>query len=166
MTSNIGADLIRKGSALGFMSRIDEVKVKEVEYDKMKEKLLGEIKKVFRPEFLNRIDGVVVFHALNKQNIRAIVDLLLKTVTTQLTEKGVKLEVTEIAKDLLGEKGYDEAFGARPLRRTIQDMVVDKLSEAILRSEYRSGDTAIIDAVDGQIVLRPAQIAAMANADK
>jgi ATP-dependent Clp protease ATP-binding subunit ClpC len=148
------------------MSRIDEVKVKEVEYDKMKEKLLGEIKKVFRPEFLNRIDGVVVFHALNKQNIRAIVDLLLKTVTTQLTEKGVKLEVTEIAKDLLGEKGYDEAFGARPLRRTIQDMVVDKLSEAILRSEYRSGDTAIIDAVDGQIVLRPAQIAAMANADK
>jgi len=166
MTSNIGADLIRKGSALGFMSRTDEVKVKEVEYDKMKEKLLGEVKKVFRPEFLNRIDGIVVFHALNKQNIRAIVDLLLKTVTTQLTEKGVKLEVTEAAKDLLGEKGYDEAFGARPLRRTIQDMVVDKLSEAILRSEFRSGDTALIDAVDGQIVLRPAQVAAMANADK
>jgi len=166
MTSNIGADLIRKGSALGFMSRTDEVKVKEVEYDKMKEKLLGEVKKVFRPEFLNRIDGVVVFHALNKQNIRAIVDLLLKTVTTQLTEKGVKLEVSEAAKDLLGERGYDEAFGARPLRRTIQDMVVDKLSEAILRSEFRSGDTAMIDAVDGQIVLRPAQVAAMANADK
>ncbi len=166
MTSNIGADLIRKGSAIGFMSRTDETKVKEVEYDKMKEKLLGEVKKVFRPEFLNRIDGVVVFHALNKQNIRAIVDLLLKTVTTQLTEKGVKLDVTEAAKDLLGEKGYDEAFGARPLRRTIQDMVVDKLSEAILRSEFRSGDTALIDAVDGQIVLRPAQVAAMANADK
>ena len=121
---------------------------------------------MFRPEFLNRIDGVVVFHALNKQNIRAIVDLLLKTVTTQLTEKGVKLEVSEAAKDLLGERGYDEAFGARPLRRTIQDMVVDKLSEAILRSEFRSGDTAMIDAVDGQIVLRPAQVAAMANADK
>ena len=166
MTSNIGADLIRKGSAIGFVSRTDETKVREVEYDKMKEKLLGEVKKVFRPEFLNRIDGVVVFHALNKQHIRAIVDLLLKGVSQQLTEKGVNLEVTEAAKDLLGEKGYDEVFGARPLRRAIQDMVVDKLSEAILRSEFRPGDTALIDVKDGQIVLRQAPVAAMASIDK
>jgi len=96
----------------------------------MKEKLLGEVKKFFRPEFLNRIDGVVVFHTLNKIHIRSIVDLLLKGVNSQLAEKGVKLEVTEAAKDMLGEKGYDEVFGARPLKRTIQDMVVDKLSEA------------------------------------
>jgi ATP-dependent Clp protease ATP-binding subunit ClpC len=166
MTSNIGADLIRKGSAIGFISRTDENKVREVEYDKMKEKLLGEVKKVFRPEFLNRIDGVVVFHALNKQHIRSIVDLLLKGVSQQLNEKNVKLEVTEAAKDLLGEKGYDEVFGARPLRRAIQDLVIDKLSEAILRSEFRAGDTALIDVEDGQIVLRPAPVAVLASADK
>jgi len=165
MTSNIGADLIRKGSSIGFVSRTDENKAREVEYDRMKEKLLGEVKKVFRPEFLNRIDGIVVFHALNKQHIRSIVDLLLKNVSQQLTEKGVKLEVTEVAKDLLGEKGYDEVFGARPLRRAIQDLVVDKLSEAILRGEYHNGDTAVIDVKDGQIILCQAPMAAMANAD-
>jgi len=166
MTSNIGADLIRKGSAIGFISRTDESKVREVEYDKMKEKLLGEVKKKFRPEFLNRIDGIVVFHALNKQHIRSIVDLMLTAVGQQLAEKGVKMEVTETAKDLLGEKGYDEVFGARPLRRAIQDLVVDKLSEAILRGEFSSGDTAIVDVQDGQIVLHPAKAVAMAVSDK
>jgi ATP-dependent Clp protease ATP-binding subunit ClpC len=166
MTSNIGADLIRKGTALGFINRTDETKVREVEYDKMKEKLLGEVKKFFRPEFLNRIDGVVVFHTLNKIHIRSIVDLLLKGVNSQLAEKGVKLEVTEAAKDMLGEKGYDEVFGARPLKRTIQDMVVDKLSEAILRSEFRTGDTAVIDVQDGQIILRPVAVPEMASAEK
>jgi ATP-dependent Clp protease ATP-binding subunit ClpC len=166
MTSNIGADLIRKGTALGFINRTDETKVREVEYDKMKEKLLGEVKKFFRPEFLNRIDGVVVFHTLNKIHIRSIVDLLLKGVNSQLAEKGVKLEVTEAAKDMLGEKGYDEVFGARPLKRTIQDMVVDKLSEAILRSEFRTGDTAVIDVQDGQIILRPVAVPELASAEK
>jgi ATP-dependent Clp protease ATP-binding subunit ClpC len=161
MTSNIGADLIRKGSALGFVSRTDESKTRELEYDKMKEKLLGEVKKVFRPEFLNRIDGTVVFHALNKAHIRSIVDLMLSQVSKQLSEKDIKLEVTETAKDLLGEKGYDEVFGARPLRRAIQDMIVDKLSEAILRSEFRKGDTAVVDVEDGHIVLKQAAVAAL-----
>ncbi|MDO9333297.1 MAG: ATP-dependent Clp protease ATP-binding subunit [Dehalococcoidales bacterium] len=154
MTSNIGADLIRKGSTMGFVSRTDDSKIRELEYDKMKEKLLGEVKKVFRPEFLNRIDGTVVFHALNKMHIRSIVDLMLGQVSKQLSEKDIKLEVTEAAKDLLGEKGYDEVFGARPLRRAIQDMIVDKLSEAILRSEFRNGDTVVADVEDGHIVLR------------
>jgi ATP-dependent Clp protease ATP-binding subunit ClpC len=166
MTSNIGAEEIRKNSTIGFISHTDETKVRKVEYDKMKDKLLGEVKKKFKPEFLNRIDGIVVFHALNKQHIREIVDLLLKGVSQQLIEKGVKLEVTEAAKDLLGEKGYDEAFGARPLKRTIQDLLVDKLSEAILRSEFRTGDTALIDVKDGQIILCQAPVAAMASADK
>ena len=161
MTSNIGADLIRKGSALGFVSHADETKVKEVEYDKMKEKLLGEVKKIFRPEFLNRIDGTVVFHALNKQHIRSIVDLMLTQVSKQLAEKDIKLEVTDAARDLLGEKGFDEVFGARPLRRAIQDMVIDKLSEAILRSEFRHGDTAVVDVEDGNIVLKQAQEVAL-----
>jgi len=154
MTSNIGAELIRKGSAIGFMAKTDEAKTQEVNYERMKDKLLGEVKKVFRPEFLNRIDGMVVFHALNKQHIRSIVDLEFKTVSAQLLEKGVKMTVTEAAKDLLGEKGFDEAFGARPLKRSIQDLVIDKLSEAILRSEFRPGDTAVVDVKDGQIVLR------------
>ncbi len=154
MTSNIGAELIRKGSSMGFMAKTDEAKVQEVNYERMKDKLLAEVKKYFRPEFLNRIDGMVVFHALNKEHIRSIVDLMLKTVHTQLLEKGVKMTVTEVAKDMLGEKGYDEVFGARPLQRTIQDLVIDKLSEAILRSEFRPGDTAVVDVKDGQIVLR------------
>ncbi|MBI2980290.1 MAG: ATP-dependent Clp protease ATP-binding subunit [Chloroflexi bacterium] len=137
MTSNIGAELIRKGTSIGFTSRSNEVKAQKMDYDRMKDKLLDELKKTFRPEFLNRIDGVIVFHSLNKEHIRKIVDLMLATVTKQLTEKGIKLEVTDSAKDFLGEKGYDEVFGARPLRRVIQDMVEDKLSDSLLRGEFR-----------------------------
>jgi hypothetical protein len=106
----------------------------------MKEKLLDELKKTFRPEFLNRIDGVVVFHSLTKDNIRNIVELMLSQVSRQLAEKEIKLEVTDAAKDFLGEKGYDEVFGARPLRRVIQDMIEDKLSESVLRSEFKAFD--------------------------
>lgn len=163
MTSNIGAELIRKGSAIGFSTQADETKAQEVSYDRMKEKLLGEVKKIFRPEFLNRIDGMVVFHALNRDHIRSIVDLMLAQVSKQLTEKGIKLEVTEAAKDLLGVKGFDEVFGARPLRRAIQDMVVDKLSEAILRGEFKKDDTAIADVEDGSIVLKQQPVAALAG---
>ena len=145
MTSNIGAELIRKGNTLGFVSRTDESKVVQKSYDRMKENLLGELKKTFRPEFINRIDGVVVFHPLEKEQIRNIVDLMLASVTKQMLEKGIKLEITETAKDLLGKKGYDEVFGARPLRRTIQDLIEDKLSEDLLRSQFRTGDTVIVD---------------------
>jgi ATP-dependent Clp protease ATP-binding subunit ClpC len=175
MTSNIGADLIRKGSAIGFMQRIDETKVREANYKQMKDKLLEEVKKKFLPEFLNRIDGIVVFHALNKMHIRSIVELLLKAVSLQLKEKNVTLEVTEAAKDLLGEKGYDEAFGARPLKRTIQDMVVDKLSEAILREGFKKDDTVLVDVQEEQneagvietnIVLRKAPVIEMASVEK
>jgi len=95
-----------------------------------------------------------VFHPLDKEHIRKIVDLMLMNVNKQLAEKGIKLEVTEAAKDFLGEKGYDEVFGARPLRRVIQDKVEDKLSEALLRSEYRSGDTVVVEVEDGEVVLR------------
>ena len=165
MTSNIGADLIRKGSGIGFTSRSDEAKTQQDAYDKMKEKLLGEVKKTFRPEFLNRIDGTVVFHPLNKEHIRKIVDLMLVTITEQLAEKEVKLEVTDAAKELLGEKGYDEVFGARPLKRVIQDMVADKLSEDLLRSKFRAGDTVQVDVEEGEIVLRPEAVGALAGDD-
>ena len=155
MTSNIGAELIRKGTTIGFVSRSDEGKTRQQSYERMKEKLLGEMKKFFRPEFLNRIDGTIVFHPLTKEQIRKIVDLMLVSVSTQLAEKEIKLEVTEAAKDFLGEKGYDEAFGARPLRRVIQDMVEDKLSEDLLRGKFRSGDTVIVDLEGEEIVVRP-----------
>ena len=162
MTSNIGADLIKKGSAIGFATRNDEAKTQQQSYDNMKDKLLGELKKSFKPEFLNRIDGVIVFHPLAKDQIRQIVDLMLVSVTKQLEEKEIKLEVSEAAKDMLGEKGYDEVFGARPLRRVIQDMVEDKLSEDLLRGNFQPGDSITVDIEDGEIVVRSDAVGALA----
>ena len=140
MTSNIGAELIRKQTTIGFASRTDEAKTREQAYEVMKKNLLDELKKPqnFRPEFLNRIDGVVVFHSLSKEQIRLIVDLMLASVSKQLAEKEVKLSVTDAAKDFLGEKGYDEVFGARPLRRVIQSMIEDRLSETVLRQGFKT----------------------------
>lgn len=166
MTSNVGAELIRKGTTIGFAAHGDETKTREETYERMKEKLLGELKKTFRPEFLNRIDGVVVFHALTKEDIRKIVELMLTQVSKQLAEKGIKLEVTDAAKDLLGEKGYDEVFGARPLRRVIQDMVEDKLSEDFLRGKFQPGDTAVVDVEGEEIVVHPAVVVALAGEEK
>ena len=166
MTSNIGAELIKKGSSLGFTAG-DESKAQEQSYERMKENLLNELKKTFRPEFLNRIDAVVVFHSLTKEHIRQIVDLMLSNVSKQLAEKEIKLEVTDAAKDFLGEKGYDRIFGARPLRRVIQNLVEDKLSESLLRGEFRPGDTAVVDLKDGEIVVHPAAtVGAVSGSDK
>ncbi len=167
MTSNIGADLIRKGTTLGFTSRSDDAKTREQSYEKMKDNLLNELKKAFRPEFLNRVDATVVFHSLSKEQIRAIVDLMLGTVSQQLSEKGLKLEVTDAAKDFLGEKGYDEVYGARPLRRQIQNMIEDRLSEDLLRGKFRSGDTILVDLEGEEIVVRPAApVGALMGDDK
>jgi ATP-dependent Clp protease ATP-binding subunit ClpC len=166
MTSNIGAELIRKGSTLGFAVGSDEAKTQQQSYERMKEKLLGELKKAFRPEFLNRIDATVVFHPLNKEHIRKIVDLMLNTVNERLAEKGMKLEVTDAAKDFLGEKGYDEVFGARPLRRVIQDMLEDKLSEGMLGGDFQSGDTVVADLKDGEIVIQPQAVGAVPGEGK
>ncbi len=152
MTSNIGAELIKKDMTLGFVARTNEEKTRQIEYEKMKEKVLGELKKTFRPEFLNRIDAIVVFHSLTKEQIRQIVDLMLKQVAKPLAEKDIKLEITEAAKDFLGEKGYDPTFGARPLRRVIQNLVEDPLSEALLRGEFQPGDTVKIDS-DGEKII-------------
>ncbi len=158
MTSNIGSELIRKEGSIGFISRADEAKVAQMSYEKMRDKVLDEMKKTFRPEFLNRIDGVVVFHALSKEHIRKIVELMLSQVQAQLKEKDIKLEITDAAKDFLGEKGYDPAFGARPLRRIIERMVEDPLSEALLNGRFRSGETVQIDCQNGEIVLNSAAL--------
>jgi len=154
MTSNIGAELIRRDSTLGFSTKADEAKTQAQSYKRMKDKVLEEMKRFFRPEFLNRIDGSIVFHALNKEHINQIVDLMLKDVQKELTDKGMKLETTDAARNLLGEKGFDPVFGARPLRRVIQDLVEDPLSEQLLRGEFCIGDTIVLDADDGRIVTR------------
>jgi hypothetical protein len=140
MTSNLGSETIRKGGALGFMQRSEEAKSRETSYQKMKDNLLNELKKTFRPEFLNRLDDTIVFHTLTKEQIRSIVDLMLGTVSKQLADKEIKLAVTDAAKDFLGEKGYNEEYGARPLRRVIQDRIEDRLSESVLREEFKTFD--------------------------
>ncbi len=140
MTSNIGAEDILKSTTIGFTSRSDEAKTQEQSYERMKENLLDKLKKAFRPEFLNRVDGTVVFRSLTKEQIRSIVNLMMATVKNQLSEKEIKLEITDAAKDFLGEKGYDEVYGARPLRRVIQNMIEDKLSESVLREEFKVFD--------------------------
>jgi ATP-dependent Clp protease ATP-binding subunit ClpC len=166
MTSNIGAELIRKGSNIGFAVTTDEVKNREQSFERMKEKLLGELKKVFRPEFLNRIDATVVFHPLSKEHIRKIVDLMLGIVADRVAERGMKLEVTDAARDFLGEKGYDEVFGARPLRRVIQDRVEDKLSEGLLSGRFRSGDTVMVDLKDDEITVSPQPVEVTSGGQK
>ena len=155
MTSNAGAELIKRDMSLGFAAHVDGEGKQQVEYEKMKEKVLGEMKKIFRPEFLNRIDATVVFHALSKEHIRQIVDLMLNQVVASLAEKNIILEVTDEARDFIGNKGYDPVFGARPLRRTIQNLVEDQLSEALLRGEFLSGDTVVVDCVNEEIVMKP-----------
>jgi ATP-dependent Clp protease ATP-binding subunit ClpA len=103
------------------------------------------MKRVFRPEFLNRVDTTLVFHPLSRAHIREIVDMMLKEVDSRVKEKEVDLDVTEAARDWLGEKGYDPVFGARPLRRVIQERLEDSLSEALLRGDFQAGDTIRVD---------------------
>ncbi len=145
MTSNVGSDLIRRESAIGFSTVNDEDASEKQRYEKMKDKVLQEMKRVFRPEFLNRVDTTLVFHPLSRAHIREIVDMMLKEVDSRIKEKEVDLDVTEAARDWLGEKGYDPVFGARPLRRVIQERLEDSLSEALLRGDFQAGDTIRVD---------------------
>ena len=162
MTSNIGAETIKKEGTIGFISRTDESKVAQLSYARMKDKLLEEMKKSFRPEFLNRLDGAVVFHSLTKEHILLIVDLMLSQVQKQLQEQEIGFEVNLEVKELLGEKGFDPTFGARPLRRTIQTMIENPLSEKILQGEFRAGDTVQLDREGDEIVFRAAAALAAA----
>ena len=145
MTTNVGSDLIRKESALGFAVKSDEAKSERQQYERMKDKVLQEMKRVFRPEFLNRVDATLVFHTLSKEHIRQVVDIMLRQVEKQVLLKGFNLDITTAARDWLGEKGYDPVFGARPLRRVIQERLEDSLSEALLRGEFEPGDTIRVD---------------------
>ena len=145
MTSNIGAELIKRDNRLGFSVSDEDERTSDEAYERMKDKVLSEVKRFFRPEFLNRIDGIIVFHALNQEHILQIVDLLMEEVRDNLKEKDIDLEMTEPAKQLLADKGYDPIFGARPLRRLIQDLVEDPLSESLLEGRFQAGSTVLID---------------------
>ena len=154
MTSNIGSDLIRQDRSIGFAARSESGEADEAAHKRMSKNVLDEVKRFFRPEFLNRVDNTIVFHALTREEIDQIVVLMLQEVASSLIEKGIDMDVTDSAKSWLAEKGFDRVFGARPLRRVIQDNVEDKLSDAILAGELGPGATALIDVEDEKIVIR------------
>ena len=151
MTSNIGSDLIRQDKSIGFNSRTDTAQGEQEMYLRMKDKVLDEVKHFFRPEFLNRIDGTIVFHALNREHMEDIVDNFMQEVSMTLLEKGISLDLTKSARSWIAEKGYDPTFGARPLRRVIQDHIEDKLSDMVLSGELGPADTAVINVIDDEI---------------
>ncbi len=145
MTSNVGASMIKRAGGLGFITTEDERKQQEATYEDLKERVMDALKRTFRPEFLNRLDGIMVFRPLTKEQIAQIVDLELDRVRELLKEHDMRLVATEEAKMFLAETGYNPDYGARPLRRVVQDYVEDPLSEGLLAGRFREGDTVRID---------------------
>ncbi len=154
MTSNVGAEAISRELTLGFVVHQDEIKKQQDEYTRMKDKVLDQLKKTFKPEFLNRIDAILVFHSLTAEHIRQIVDIQLARVRTQLTEQEITLEISDEAMDELGRQGYDHTYGARPLRRLIQNVIEDPLAEGLLDGRYHPGRTVRAEVEDGKFELR------------
>ncbi len=148
MTSNVGADFIEKQSTLGFKATEDEHK----EYENMKDKVMGQLRKTFRPEFLNRLDEIIVFHALNQEHITQIVELMLENLKDRLAEKEIGIEISEDAKIKLAKDGYDAEFGARPLRRTIQRQIENPLSIKILEGEVQDGNKVVVKEEDDDLI--------------
>jgi ATP-dependent Clp protease ATP-binding subunit ClpC len=151
MTSNVGAEMIKRESKLGFNVKQDEHKAAEAQFAEIKEKLLGQLKRLFRPEFLNRVDATIVFRPLTKDQIAQIVTLELNKVQKRLAEHNITLEVSEEAKQYLAEKGYDPDYGARPLRRVIQSEVEDVLSDGLLSGQFSDNSRILIGLVDGKL---------------
>ena len=149
MTSNVGASMISTAGKLGFSTAET---AKQDKYERLKETVNEELKKAFRPEFLNRIDDIIVFSHLSKEEIRQIVDLMMKDLFKRLSERDLSIEVTDEVKDYLAKDGYNEAYGARPLRRLIQKKIEDQLAEEILTNAYQPGDTILLKLVDDKIV--------------
>ncbi|HHU82914.1 MAG TPA: ATP-dependent Clp protease ATP-binding subunit [Firmicutes bacterium] len=148
MTSNVGADQIDRAGSIGFQVTQDEEKDN---YQRMKDRLLEELKKTFRPEFLNRVDEVIVFHSLNREHLRKIVDLMLKDVDQQVKERGLTLEISDEAREVLLQEGYDQTYGARPLRRAIQRLLENPLSDEMLKGRFKEGDAVLATVKNGEI---------------
>ena len=167
MTSNLGSDLIKRDTSLGFAVKSDSGQTENMAYERMKDKVMEEVKRFFRPEFLNRLDATIVFHALSREEIHKIVDLMMNMVRSELKDKDIAIELTEAAREHLGEKGFDPVLGARPLRRLIQNEVEDKLSDELLGGKIAEGDTAIVDLdEEGNVVVkvRSKEMAALPSA--
>ena len=157
MTSNVGAETIQRGPNLGFSFQQDKAAGEDTAYEEMRKKLLDELKRKFRPEFINRVDSVIVFRELTREDILKIVDIMLEQVNERLADYGLRVQATPAAKEWLSKKGYDPEFGARPLRRVIQTQVEDRLSDAVLSGRFSEGDTVTIDAEDEKLVLSKAE---------
>jgi ATP-dependent Clp protease ATP-binding subunit ClpC len=149
MTSNLGSQAVRSGAPLGFANGRGAE-----EFARTREQMLSELRRTFRPELLNRIDEIVVFQPLTREQIEQIVDIMLDRVREQLRERGISLQATEPARALLATQGFDPQFGARPLRRTVQRLVENPIARGILQGEYREGDTVVLDVEEGKIVPR------------
>jgi ATP-dependent Clp protease ATP-binding subunit ClpC len=150
MTSNVGADMIMRKGEIGFNLKTDEDLEEKLAYKDMRKKLTDALKRVFRPEFINRVDSVIIFRALNKENLRQIVNLEIEKVSERLKEHDLTIQPTEAALDLLSELGYDREYGARPLKRVIQTKIEDPLSDSLLNGEFVDGDTVVIDVEVGE----------------
>ena len=157
MTSNVGAEVIQRDESIGFAFQQDPIIEADQEYREMRDKLLEELKRKFRPEFINRVDSVIVFRELSQENILQIVDIILRRVNERLEEYELRVEATEEAKKWLAEKGYDPEFGARPLRRVIQTEIEDTLSDAVLAGRFKEGDVVLVDVEDDDVVLSHAE---------
>jgi ATP-dependent Clp protease ATP-binding subunit ClpC len=155
MTSNIGADVIKRQTGFGFQHKVDEAAEEKTAYDEMRKKLIESLKRVFRPEFINRLDSVIVFRALNREDIQQIVSLELAKVAARLKENNITLTATPAAIDQLAADGYDPDMGARPLRRVIQQKIEDRLSDMLLAGQFADGDTVeVVVNEDKEIALR------------
>jgi len=154
MTSNVGADMIKRQSSLGFNFKRDETVEEKLAYEDMRKKLMESLRRVFRPEFVNRLDSVIVFRSLNKDDLKQIVELELNKVAKRLEEHAVILKATPLALEKLAELGYDPEMGARPLRRVIQQKVEDPLSDRMLSGDFDDGDIILVDLDGEEVVLR------------
>ncbi|MFC2044147.1 ATP-dependent Clp protease ATP-binding subunit [Chloroflexota bacterium] len=145
MTSNAGVELINKERSFGFASKKDETKTGQQDYKEMREKVMAEVRKTFRPEFLNRLDDIIVFHELTAEQLRQIVDLIITDLEKRLAERKLEIEVSDVAKSWLAKIGFDPIYGARPLRRAVERYVENPLSTKVLRGEFKEGDTIVTD---------------------
>jgi len=148
MTSNAGVELIKRETSLGFATQKAGTRTQQQSYEDMKEKVMTEVRKTFRPEFLNRLDEIIVFHELNEEQLRQIVDLMVKDLQQRLAERKLELEITEAAKSWLAKVGFDPVYGARPLRRAVERYVENPLSTSVLRGEFNEGNKVVVDLID------------------
>jgi ATP-dependent Clp protease ATP-binding subunit ClpC len=159
MTSNVGAELLKKQTVMGFGAPLEGH-----DYDSMRDKILEETKRVFKPEFLNRLDEIIVFHSLGKPELLRIVDLEVDKVLKRIKAKEVHIELTQSAKEFLIDKGYDPQYGARPMRRAVERYLEDPLAEELLRGHVKPGDTVEVVATDGKLTFQVPQSQAQSSA--